>query len=132
MQPLHLFNTLRHLKEVFVPIREGEVGLYVCGPTVYGEPHLGHARSALSFDTVFRYLTHIGYRVRYVRNITDVGHLVADADEGEDKIGRLARQQNVQPMEIAQRYTNRYHEGMDRMNMRRPSIEPLASGHIPE
>jgi cysteinyl-tRNA synthetase len=106
--------------------------MYVCGPTVYGDAHLGHARPAITFDVLFRYLTHQGYKVRYVRNITDVGHLEHDADEGEDKIAKKARLEQLEPMEVAQYYTNRYHEAMDRLNVLRPSIEPHASGHIIE
>lgn len=127
---LHVYNSLSRTKEVFTPIVEGKVGLYVCGPTVYGEGHLGHARSAISFDIVFRYLSAIGYKVRYVRNITDVGHLENDADEGEDKIAKKARIDQLEPMEVAQHYTNMYHEAMDALNVKRPSIEPTASGHI--
>ena len=108
------------------------VGMYVCGPTVYGDPHLGHARPAITFDLVFRYLKHLGYKVRYVRNITDVGHLEHDADEGEDKIAKKARLEQLEPMEIAQYYTNRYHQYMDMLNVLRPSIEPHATGHIIE
>ena len=106
--------------------------MYVCGPTVYGDAHLGHARPAITFDLVFRYLKHLGYKVRYVRNITDVGHLEHDADEGEDKIAKKARLENLEPMEVAQYYTNRYHDAMDKLNVLRPSIEPHASGHIIE
>ena len=106
--------------------------MYVCGPTVYGDGHLGHARPAITFDVVFRYLSHLGYKVRYVRNITDVGHLEHDADEGEDKIAKKARLKQLEPMEVAQYYTNRYHAAMDALNVLRPSIEPLASGHIIE
>jgi cysteinyl-tRNA synthetase len=127
---LHVYNSISREKEVFTPIVEGKVGLYVCGPTVYGEGHLGHARSAISFDTVFRYLKSEGYKVRYVRNITDVGHLENDADEGEDKIAKKARLDQLEPMEVAQHYTNMYHEAMDALNVLRPSIEPTASGHI--
>ena len=108
------------------------VGMYVCGPTVYGDPHLGHARPAITFDLVFRYLRHLGYKVRYVRNITDVGHLEHDADEGEDKIAKKARLEQLEPMEIAQYYTNRYHAAMDALGCLRPSIEPHATGHIIE
>ena len=129
---LSLYNTLTRRKEEFVPIAPPLVGMYVCGPTVYGDPHLGHARSAITFDLLFRYLKSLGYKVRYVRNITDVGHLEHDADEGEDKIARKARLEQLEPMEVAQYYTNRYHEFMDRMGVLRPSIEPLASGHIIE
>jgi cysteinyl-tRNA synthetase len=105
---LHIYNTLTRKKEKFEPVVKGAVGMYVCGPTVYGDPHLGHARSAIVFDLVFRYLKHLGYKVRYVRNITDVGHLEHDADEGEDKIAKKARLEQLEPMEVAQYYTNRY------------------------
>lgn len=131
-QEFNLFNTLTHKKEIFVPFLPDHVGLYVCGPTVYGEPHLGHARPAITFDILFRYLKHIGYKVRYVRNITDVGHLENDADEGEDKIAKKARLEQLEPMEIAQFYIDAYHKAMDRLNVMRPSIEPRASGHIME
>jgi cysteinyl-tRNA synthetase len=106
--------------------------MYVCGPTVYGDAHLGHARPAISFDLVFRYLRHLGYKVRYVRNITDVGHLENDADEGEDKIAKKARLEELEPMEVAQYFTDRYHAAMDKLNVLKPSIEPRASGHIIE
>jgi len=132
MSGLYLFNTLTKKKENFVPIHAPFVGMYVCGPTVYGDPHLGHARSAITFDVVFRYLLSLGYKVRYVRNITDVGHLENDADAGEDKIAKKARLEQLEPMEIAQYYTNRYHSFMEQLNVRRPSIEPHASGHIIE
>ncbi|MBR1799355.1 MAG: cysteine--tRNA ligase [Bacteroidales bacterium] len=132
MQNLLIYNTLTRIKEPFRPLTEGRVGMYVCGPTVYGDGHLGHARPAITFDVVFRYLQHLGYKVRYVRNITDVGHLEHDADEGEDKIAKKARLEQLEPMEVAQYYTNRYHAAMDRLNVLRPSIEPHASGHIPE
>ena len=132
MQELFIYNTLSHNKELFRPITPDHVGMYVCGPTVYGDGHLGHARPAITFDVVFRYLQHIGYKVRYVRNITDVGHLEHDADEGEDKIAKKARLEQLEPMEVAQYYTNRYHAAMDRLNVLRPSIEPHASGHIME
>ena len=125
-------NTLTRKKEVFEPLHPPFVGLYVCGPTVYGHAHLGHARSALTFDLVFRYLKYQGYKVRYVRNITDVGHLVNDADEGDDKIAKQARTEQLEPMEIAQTYTNSYHEDIGALNSLPPSIEPLASGHIIE
>ncbi|MDR2911821.1 MAG: cysteine--tRNA ligase [Alistipes sp.] len=129
---LTIYNTLTRKKEVFEPLVEGRVGLYVCGPTVYGDPHLGHARSAITFDLLFRYLGAQGYRVRYVRNITDVGHLEHDADEGEDKIAVRARLEQLEPMEVAQMYTRRYHAAMERLGVRPPSIEPTASGHIIE
>ena len=129
---LVIYNTLTRQKERFEPLHAPNVGMYVCGPTVYGDPHLGHARPAITFDLVFRYLKHLGYKVRYVRNITDVGHLEHDADEGEDKIAKKARLEQLEPMEIAQYYTNRYHAAMDALNVLRPSIEPHATGHIIE
>ena len=129
---LYLYNTLARTKQPFRHLHEGRVGMYVCGPTVYGDAHLGHARPAITFDILYRYLTAIGYKVRYVRNITDVGHLEHDADEGEDKIAKKARLEQLEPMEIAQYYTNRYHQYMDMLNVLPPSIEPHASGHIIE
>ncbi len=129
---LTLYNTLSRRKEVFEPIAPPRVGMYVCGPTVYGDPHLGHARPAVTFDLLFRYLTASGYKVRYVRNITDVGHLEHDADEGEDKIARKARLEELEPMEVAHYYTERYHRAMERLGVLSPSIEPCASGHIIE
>ncbi len=131
-QTLYIYNTLTRRKEVFKPLHAPHVGMYVCGPTVYGDAHLGHARPAITFDIVFRYLRHLGYKVRYVRNITDVGHLEHDADEGEDKIAKKARLEELEPMEVAQYYTNRYHEAMDALNVLPPSIEPHATGHIIE
>jgi len=132
MNKFHIYNTLTRKKEEFIPLSPPQVGLYVCGPTVYGDPHLGHARSAITFDILFRYLQHLNYKVRYVRNITDVGHLVDDADDGEDKIEQKARLEQLEPMEVAQYYTNRYHKAMDTLNVLPPSIEPHASGHIIE
>jgi len=129
---LYVYNTLSRKTELFEPVNPPFVGMYVCGPTVYGEPHLGHARPAITFDMIFRYLQHLGYKVRYVRNITDVGHLENDADEGEDKIAKKARLEQLEPMEIAQFYTDSYHSKMDALNVKRPSIEPRASGHIIE
>ncbi len=129
---LHIYNTLSRQKEKFEPLNPPFVGMYVCGPTVYGEPHLGHARPAITFDVVFRYLKYLGYKVRYVRNITDVGHLVNDADAGEDKIAKRARVEQLEPMEVVQFYTNKYHEAMAALNVLPPSIEPFASGHIME
>lgn len=129
---LKIYNTLSRNKEHFEPLHAPLVGLYVCGPTVYGDPHLGHARPAITFDLLFRYLTYCGYKVRYVRNITDVGHLENDADEGNDKIEQKARLESLEPMEIAQLYTNRYHHAMSLLNVLPPSIEPRASGHIIE
>lgn len=129
---LQLYNSLSRAKELFVPINSPNVGMYVCGPTVYGDAHLGHARPAIAFDLVFRYLKHLGYKVRYVRNITDVGHLENDADQGEDKIAKKARVEQLEPMEIAQFFSDRYLDNMDALNVLRPSIQPRASGHIPE
>ena len=129
---LYIYNTLSRKKELFVSIHENKVGMYVCGPTVYGDAHLGHARPAITFDVVFRYLLHLGYKVRYVRNITDVGHLENDADSGEDKIAKKARLDELEPMEVIQYYTNRYHKAMEALNVLPPSIEPHASGHIME
>ncbi|MBQ0020465.1 MAG: cysteine--tRNA ligase [Bacteroidales bacterium] len=131
-QPLLIYNTLSRQKELFKPLTPGRVGMYVCGPTVYGDAHLGHARPAITFDLLFRYLKHLGYKVRYVRNITDVGHLEHDADEGEDKIAKKARLEQIEPMEVAQYYTNRFHDAMNALNCLPPSIEPHASGHIME
>lgn len=129
---LYIYNTLTRKKELFKPLIENRVGMYVCGPTVYGEGHLGHARPAITFDIVFRFFESSGYKVRYVRNITDVGHLENDADEGEDKIGKKARLEELEPMEIAQYYTKSYLDSMDAMNVLRPNIQPTASGHIIE
>ena len=130
---IYIYNTLSRKKELFEPLNPPFVGLYVCGPTVYGDGHLGHARPAITFDLVFRYLLHSGYKVRYVRNITDVGHLENDeTEQGEDKIAKKARLEQLEPMEVVQYYTDRYHEDMDRLNVKKPSIEPRASGHIIE
>jgi cysteinyl-tRNA synthetase len=129
---LRIYNTLSKTKEVFEPLNPPFVGMYVCGPTVYGEPHLGHARGAITFDLVYRYLRHLGYEVRYVRNVTDVGHLEDDRDYGEDKISKKARLERLEPMEIVQRYTNQYRQQMRMLNVLPPSIEPTASGHILE
>ena len=131
-QNLLVYNTLTRQKELFRPLNAPHVGMYVCGPTVYGDAHLGHARPAITFDIVFRYLKHLGYKVRYVRNITDVGHLEHDADEGEDKIAKKARLEQLEPMEVAQYYTNRFHDAMAALNVLPPSIEPHATGHIIE
>ena len=131
-QKLLIYNTLTRTKQLFEPIHAPNVGMYVCGPTVYGDPHLGHARPAITFDILFRYLKHLGYKVRYVRNITDVGHLEHDADKGDDKIEKKARLEQLEPMEIAQYYTNRYHDAMKALNVLPPSIEPHATGHIIE
>ncbi|MFK5856132.1 MAG: cysteine--tRNA ligase [Bacteroidota bacterium] len=129
---LQIYNTLTRSKEKFEAIKPPHVGMYVCGPTVYGDAHLGHARPAITFDIVFRYLMHLDYKVRYVRNITDVGHLENDADEGEDKIGKKARLESLEPMEVVKYFTDRYHKNMDQLNVLHPSIEPTASGHIIE
>ena len=129
---LKVYNTLSSQIENFNPINPPFVGLYLCGPTVYGYPHLGHARGPVVFDVMHRYLLHLGYKVRFVRNITDVGHLVNDADEGEDKIAKRAKMEQLEPMEIAQHYTDSYHLCIDKLNVKRPSIEPRASGHIIE
>jgi cysteinyl-tRNA synthetase len=130
---LFLYNTLTRTKEKFEPLNPPHVGLYVCGPTVYGDPHLGHARPAITFDILFRYLNHLGYKVRYIRNITDVGHLEDElTGEGEDRILKKARLEQLEPMEVVQYYTNRYHTFMDRLGVLPPSIEPHASGHIME
>ncbi len=132
MKDLHIYNTLSRKKEKFEPIREGFVGMYVCGPTVYGDPHLGHAKSYVSFDVVVRYLRYLGYKVRYVQNITDVGHLTDDADQGEDKLEKQAAIEKLEPMEIAEKYTYNYFRDMDRLGVERPDISPRATGHIIE
>jgi cysteinyl-tRNA synthetase len=131
-QKLIIYNTITRKKETFEALHPPFAGIYVCGPTVYGDPHLGHARPAITFDVLFRYLTFLGFKVRYVRNITDVGHLENDADEGEDKIAKKARLEAIEPMEVVQYYTDRYHTFMDKLNVLKPSIEPRASGHIIE
>ena len=127
-----IYNSLSRKKELFKPLHPPLIGLYVCGPTVYSDAHLGHARPAITFDLLYRYLTHLEYKVRYVRNITDVGHLENDADEGEDKIEKRARLEHLEPMEVVQRYLNRFLNNMDQLNTLKPSIEPRASGHIIE
>lgn len=127
-----IYNTMSRRKEEFQPLNPPFVGLYVCGPTVYGDAHLGHARPAITFDVLFRYLQYLGYKVRYIRNITDVGHLTNDSDDGEDKIEKKAKLDRLEPMEIVQFYTNRYHKNMEQLNTLSPSIEPHASGHIIE
>ena len=130
--PIYLYNSASRKKEHFVPINEPYVGMYLCGPTVYGDAHLGHSRGAITFDVLFRYMQHLGYKVRYIRNITDVGHLENDADEGEDKIAKKARLEQKEPMEIVQHYTNAYHRNLRSLNLLEPSIEPRATGHIIE
>ena len=129
---LYIYNSLKREKEKFEPLNSPHVGMYVCGPTVYSDVHLGNCRTFISFDMVYRYLTHLGYKVRYVRNITDAGHLENDADEGEDKIAQKARLESLEPMEIVQKYTLGFHEVMARFNAIPPSIEPTATGHIVE
>lgn len=132
LKNLRVYNTLTKTKELFEPHNSPFVGMYVCGPTVYSDVHLGNVRTFISFDVIFRYLKYLGYKVRYVRNITDVGHLENDADQGEDKIGKKAKLENVEPMEIVQRYTNGFHQVLDLFNILPPSIEPTATGHIQE
>ncbi|MCQ2155317.1 MAG: cysteine--tRNA ligase [Bacteroidales bacterium] len=132
MRDFFITNTLTRQKELFKPVNSGHVGLYVCGPTVYGDAHLGHARPAITYDVLVRLLRKLGYKVRYVRNITDVGHLEQDADEGEDKIAKKARLEQLEPMEVVQMYTERYHDAMRSLNVLPPSIEPRATGHIIE
>lgn len=129
---LHLYNTLSKRKEPFQPLRDKEVGMYVCGPTVYGHSHLGHAKSYVSFDVIVRYLRYSGYRVRYVQNITDVGHLLGDSDEGEDRLVKQGKAEQKHPMEIADEYTRSYFEDMDALGVLRPDISPRATGHITE
>src|ERR1700679_805489 len=129
---LYIYNTLKRERELFTPLHPPFVGMYLCGPTVYGDAHLGHARPAITFDVVYRYLLYSGYKVRYVRNITDVGHLENDADEGEDKIAKKARLDKLEPMEIVQLDTLAFHKNMGQLNLLPPSIEPQASGHIIE
>ena len=129
---LKIYNSLSKSKTIFKPLIEGRIGMYVCGPTVYSNVHLGNVRTFMSFDMVFRYLQHLGYKVRYVRNITDAGHLENDADEGEDRISKKARLEEIEPMEVVQRYTVDFHETLDKYNFLPPSIEPTATGHIVE
>ncbi len=131
-QHLKVYNSLTGTKEVFTPINEGHIGMYVCGPTVYSNVHLGNCRTFMSFDMIFRYLKHLDYKVRYVRNITDAGHLVDDADDGEDKIAKKARLEKIEPMEVVQRYTVDFHNILQKFNFLSPSIEPTATGHIIE
>jgi cysteinyl-tRNA synthetase len=131
-QALKIFNSMTGEKQNFVPIHDGNIGMYVCGPTVYSNVHLGNVRTFMSFDVIFRYLLHLGYKVRYVRNITDVGHIVDDVDDGEDKIAKRARVEQLEPMEIVQRYTVDFHDVLNEYNFLPPSIEPTATGHIIE
>lgn len=132
MPDLYLYNSMSRKKEIFEPVVPGHVGIYVCGPTVYGDAHLGHAKSYISFDVVVRFLRYLGFKVRYVQNITDVGHLTDDGDQGEDKLAKQARIEQLEPMEVAEKYTNSYFRDMDALGVERPSITPHASGHIPE
>ncbi|MDF4221547.1 cysteine--tRNA ligase [Maribacter sp. M208] len=131
-QEIKVYNSLTGKKEVFKPINEGHIGMYVCGPTVYSNVHLGNCRTFMSFDMIFRYFRHLGYKVRYVRNITDAGHLVDDAEDGEDKIAKKARLEKLEPMEVVQRYTVDFHNILEKFNFLPPSIEPTATGHIIE
>ncbi len=131
-QPLKVYNSLSGKKEILTPITEGYIGMYVCGPTVYSKVHLGNCRTFMSFDMIFRYLKHLGYKVRYVRNITDAGHLEHDAEDGEDKIAKKARLERIEPMEVVQRYTVDFHNILQKFNLLSPSIEPTATGHIVE
>lgn len=132
MSELKVYNTLTREKEFFKPLNPPNIGMYVCGPTVYSDVHIGNCRTIVSFDVIFRYLQYLGYSVRYVRNITDVGHLENDADEGEDKIAKKAKLENIEPMEVVQKYTNGFHEVVDLLNTLKPSIEPTATGHMIE
>ena len=131
-QTLKIYNSLSGEKETFKPIHEGNIGMYVCGPTVYSNVHLGNVRTFMSFDVIFRYFLHLDYKTRYVRNITDVGHIVDDVDEGEDKIAKKARLEQLEPMEVVQRYTVDFHDILNAFNFLPPSIEPTATGHIIE
>ena len=132
MKDLYIYNSISGKKENFQPIQDGHVGMYVCGPTVYSNVHLGNVRTFMSFDLVFRYLKHLGFKVRYVRNITDAGHLENDADEGEDRIAKKAKLEKIEPMEVVQRYTVDFHQTLNKFNFLPPSIEPTATGHIIE
>ncbi len=129
---LKIYNSLSKSKEDFIPLTEGYVGMYVCGPTVYSNAHLGNVRTFMFFDVLYRYLLHLGYKVRYVRNITDAGHLENDADEGEDRISKKARLEELEPMEVVQMYTVDFHDVLKNYNFLAPSIEPTATGHIVE
>ena len=131
-QRIQIYNSLSGTKEEFVPLHDNMVGMYVCGPTVYNNVHLGNCRTFISFDIIFRYLKHLGYKVRYVRNITDAGHLENDADEGEDRIAKKARIEEIEPMEVVQKYTVDFHKTLIKFNTLPPSIEPTATGHIVE
>ena len=132
MQSLQIYNSLTRQKEAFVPLVPGHVGMYVCGPTVSGESHLGHARPYVTFDVIYRYLQHLGYKVRYVRNITDAGHFEEEGRAATDKIAEKAQLEKLEPMELVQKYTNLFHWAMEQFNTLPPSIEPTATGHIVE
>src|SRR5678815_3194330 len=132
MSELKVYNSYSRQKEVFTPITPGHVGMYVCGPTVSGESHLGHARPYITFDIIYRYLQYLGYKVRYVRNITDAGHFEEEGREAEDKISKKAILEKLEPMELVQKYTNLFHDAMEQFNTLRPTIEPTATGHIVE
>ena len=132
MSDLKVYNTLTKEKELFIPINNNNVGMYVCGPTVYSDVHLGNCRTFISFDVIYRYLNYLNYNVRYVRNITDVGHLENDADEGEDKISKKAKLENLEPMEVVQMYTNGFHSTLEKFNTLKPNIEPTATAHLIE
>ena len=132
MKDLYIYNSLSSKKEKFIPIEKDHVGMYVCGPTVYSNVHVGNVRTFMSFDMVYRYLLHLGYKVRYVRNITDAGHLENDADQGQDRIAKKAHLEKIEPMEVVQRYTVDFHNTLNRFNFLPPSIEPTATGHIIE
>ena len=132
LNTLHIYNSLSGNKEVFKPVNEGHIGMYVCGPTVYSNVHLGNVRTFMSFDMIYRYFKHLDYKVRYVRNITDAGHLENDADQGEDRIAKKARLEQLEPMEVVQRYTLDFHNILSIFNFLPPSIEPTATGHIVE
>ena len=131
-QKIEIYNSITGKKEEFIPINKGHIGLYVCGPTVYSNVHLGNVRTFMSFDVIFRYFKHLGYKVRYVRNITDAGHLENDADQGEDRIAKKARLEQLEPMEVVQMYTVDFHNTLNAFNFLSPSIEPTATGHIVE
>ena len=131
-QRIQIFNSLSGSKEEFIPIDDQMVGMYVCGPTVYNNVHLGNCRTFISFDIIYRYFKHLGYKVRYVRNITDAGHLENDTDEGEDRIAKKARIEEIEPMEVVQKYTVDFHRTLAKFNTLSPSIEPTATGHIVE
>lgn len=130
--PISIYNSLSKKKELFKPINKGSIGMYVCGPTVYSNVHLGNLRTFMSFDMIFRYFKHLGFKVRYVRNITDAGHLENDEDEGEDRIAKKARLERLEPMEVVQKYTVDFHNTLNTFNFLPPDIEPTATGHIIE